>query len=60
MPKRTLIKKIVTEKEKMLKGDYYDSRDSELLKMYHKARKLLKEYNNLNSELTPERERILS
>ncbi|GBF18005.1 maltose acetyltransferase [Arenibacter sp. NBRC 103722] len=44
----------------MLKGDYYDSRDSELLKMYHKARKLLKEYNNLNSELTPERERILS
>ena len=50
----------MTEKEKMLKGDYYDSRDSELIKMYHKARKLLKEYNNLNSQLTHERERILS
>ena len=50
----------MTEKEKMLKGDYYDSRDSELIKMYHNARKLLKEYNNLNSELIHERERILS
>jgi len=50
----------VTEKEKMLKGNYYDSRDSELMDMYHKARKLLKEYNNLNSELINERERILS
>jgi len=44
----------------MLKGNYYDSRDSELMDMYHKARKLLKEYNNLNSELINERERILS
>lgn len=50
----------MTEKEKMLHGDYYDSRDSELIKMYHKARKLLREYNNLNSELTQERERILN
>lgn len=44
----------------MLKGDYYDSRDPELLRMYHKARKLLAKYNNLNSELAQERERILS
>lgn len=50
----------MTEKEKMLNGDYYDSRDSELIKIYHKARKLLKKYNNLNSELTQERERILN
>jgi len=50
----------VTEKEKMLKGEPYNSRDSELIKMYHKARKLVKEYNNLNSEFIHERERILS
>lgn len=50
----------MTEKDKMLNGDYYDSRDAELLKMYHKARKLLKEYNTLDSELIQERERILN
>ena len=44
----------------MLKGDFYDSRDPELLKMYHKARKLLLAYNKLDSELSQERERILS
>ncbi len=49
----------MTEKQKMLNGDYYDSRDEELLKMYHRARKLLKEYNNLDSGLIHERERIL-
>jgi maltose O-acetyltransferase len=50
----------MTEKEKMLKGEFYNSRDPELLKMYHRARKLLKIYNNLDSELTKERDRILS
>jgi len=50
----------MTEKQKMLNGNYYDSRDSELLKMYHQARRLLKEYNSLDSELTEERERILA
>ncbi len=50
----------MTEKEKMLKGDYYDSRDSELIKNYHKARKLLKQYNNLDSNLFQEREQILN
>lgn len=49
----------MTEKEKMLHGDYYDSRDTELIKIYHKARKLLREYNQLDSELIQERERIL-
>lgn len=50
----------MTEKEKMLNGEYYNSRDPELIKTYHKARKLLKEYNNLDSELTQEREQILN
>lgn len=44
----------------MLAGEYYDSRDSELIKLYHKARKLLKEYNHLDSELIQERELILN
>ncbi|MFX0556699.1 sugar O-acetyltransferase [Maribacter sp. CXY002] len=50
----------MTEKDKMLKGVYYDSRDSELIKMYHKARKLLKKYNNIDSELVVQREQILA
>lgn len=49
----------MTEKDKMRNGDYYDSRDAELLEMYHQARKLLKEYNTLDSEFIQERERIL-
>ncbi len=49
----------MTEKEKMLKGERYNSRDTELLGMYHRARKLLNAYNTLDSELTAERERIL-
>ncbi|KAA3624199.1 MAG: sugar O-acetyltransferase, partial [Bacteroidetes bacterium] len=50
----------MTEKEKMLNGDFYDSRDPELIEMYHKARKLLQRYNNLDSELLKERDDILS
>ncbi|SHJ66608.1 sugar O-acetyltransferase [Pseudozobellia thermophila] len=50
----------MTEKEKMLNGDPYDSRDPELIKTYHKARKLLKRYNSLDSELLREREEVLS
>ena len=49
----------MTERQKMPNGHHYNSRDIELLNMYHKARKLLKEYNNLDSELLEERERIL-
>ncbi len=44
----------------MLKGHFYNSRDPELINLYHRARKLLKTYNNLDSELTQERERILT
>ncbi|CAM4231542.1 sugar O-acetyltransferase [Zobellia roscoffensis] len=50
----------MTEKEKMLHGDPYNSRDPELLAMYHKARKLLLQYNALNPELSSERDIILT
>lgn len=50
----------MTEKEKMLNGDFYNSRDPELIKMYHDARRLLKAYNNLDSDLINEREKILT
>ena len=43
----------------MLKGEYYNSRDPELIKMYHRARKLLKEYNHLDSVLITRREELL-
>ena len=44
----------------MLRGDYYNSRDPELLAMYHRARKLLQLYNKLDSEVVHERARLLS
>ncbi|GMN06797.1 sugar O-acetyltransferase [Croceitalea sp. MTPC5] len=50
---------LVTEKEKMLQGLPYDSRDTGLLRQYHKARALLKSYNNLDSKALEERSRIL-
>src|SRR5690606_41465771 len=50
----------MTEKEKMLNGEYDDSRDPELIKIYHHARKLLKQYNFLDSELIQQRELILA
>ena len=50
----------MTEKEKMLSSNFYDSRDPELLEWYHSARKSLKKYNNLDSTETEEREGILN
>ena len=55
-----LINSKMTEKQKMLNGDPYDTRDPELLSMYHKARKLLGTYNTLDSEQLQERSRILA
>ncbi|MDN5203505.1 sugar O-acetyltransferase [Fulvivirgaceae bacterium BMA10] len=49
----------MTEKQKMLNGEFYNSRDPELIEIYHKARKLMHQYNNLDSRNTGERERIL-
>lgn len=39
-----------TEKEKMLNGEIYDTRDPELIEMYHKARSLLLLYNSSDSK----------
>ncbi|TDQ33129.1 sugar O-acetyltransferase [Zeaxanthinibacter enoshimensis] len=49
----------MTEKQKMLAGQAYDSRDPELLKMYHRARALLQQYNSLDSTLATDRDNIL-
>ena len=49
----------LTEKEKMLSGMPYNSRDPELLGMYHRARKLIKAFNNLDSENVIQRDNIL-
>lgn len=40
---------MLTEREKMLAGEIYDSRDSELIGMYHNAKNLLEEFNNAPS-----------
>jgi len=39
----------MTEREKMLAGQPYNSRDPELLDLYNKARQLMQRYNNLVS-----------
>ena len=49
----------MTEKQKMLAGQAYDSRDAELLRAYHRAHKLLQAYNTLESEALKERDDIL-
>ncbi len=50
----------MTEKEKMLAGESYDSRDPALLAMYHKCKSLLKAFNNLDSKLFIQKNEILS
>ena len=49
----------MSEKSKMLNGENYNSRDPELIEMYHRARKLLKEFNDLESDLIERRDQIL-
>lgn len=49
----------MTEKEKMLNGQFYNPRDPELIAIYHKARSLLKQYNHLDSKLVDDKERVL-
>ncbi len=49
-----------TNLEKMLAGEIYDTRDPELLKLYHQARRLILEYNNSDSADREARDRILS
>ncbi|GGF28255.1 maltose O-acetyltransferase [Echinicola rosea] len=50
----------MTEKEKMLAGQLYNTLDPTLIAQYHKARKLIKAYNILDSENMDERKTILS
>jgi maltose O-acetyltransferase len=50
----------MTEKEKMLQGDYYNSRDTELIKIYHKARRLIQDLNQLRTTDIKRREDILT
>jgi len=45
----------MTEKEKMLSGELYDCGDMELITRWHKAKALMKEYNNTD---TTDRERL--
>ncbi len=41
--------KIMTEREKMLAGQLYDCGDPELLSQWHKAKDLVRNYNQINS-----------
>ncbi len=44
----------------MLAGQHYNSRDPELIAMYHKARKLFQEYNQLESTQVDRRSALLN
>lgn len=50
----------MTEREKMLAGQLYDCSDPELLKQWHKAKNLIRQYNNTVSEDLEEKDRLLS
>ncbi|ALM19880.1 maltose acetyltransferase [Nonlabens sp. MIC269] len=50
----------MTEKEKMLAGLPYNSRDPELLERYFKARELLSKINTLNPRLIEEKAELLN
>ncbi len=49
----------MTEREKMLAGELYDCGDEELLKQWHKAKDLVRDYNRTDSTAVQEKERIL-
>lgn len=50
----------MTEREKMLAGQLYDCGDAELLEQWHKAKDLVRNYNNTASAETEKKEKILS
>ena len=49
----------MTEREKLLAGEYYNSRDSELLEMYHHAKELLRKWSEISSREGAEKSKIL-
>lgn len=50
----------MTEIEKMLNGQLYDCGDAELLAQWHKAKNLIRDYNQTDSENLEEKNRILT
>lgn len=48
-----------SEKEKMLAGELYDCSDEQLLKQWHKAKDLVRDYNLLDSQDHKKKEKIL-
>lgn len=50
----------MTEREKMLAGELYDCGDSELLAQWHKAKDLVRDYNQTNSAQVDKKEKILN
>lgn len=50
----------MTEREKMLAGELYDCGDEELLRRWHIAKDLVREYNLTRSEDLEEKDRILA
>lgn len=51
--------KQMTEREKMLAGELYDCGDRELLDRWHRAKNLVRDYNQTNSDNLAEKDRIL-
>lgn len=49
----------MTEREKMLAGEFYDGSDQELLEMWHRGKNLARKYNNTDSEKREEKLGIL-
>lgn len=49
----------MTEREKMLAGQLYDCGDKELLAQWHRAKDLIRNYNNADSANTEEKQCIL-
>ena len=50
----------MTEREKMLAGLLYDCGDAELLTQWHKAKDLIRNYNNMDSAEIEKKEKILN
>lgn len=51
--------KQMTEREKMLAGELYDCGDRELLDRWHRAKNLVRDYNQTDSDNLAEKDRIL-
>lgn len=49
----------MTEREKMLAGFFYDCGDPELLSQWHKAKDLMRDYNQTDSADAEKKEHIL-